>query len=448
MQNLLCPIAKNALENPNACAIEEPSLSYAQLEEKVQQTQHYLRELLLGRYHVGVVASPSLSTILLYFAALREGLSVCMLNPKMPQQALENAIDALHLRVISAPSALPQKKERCNTTIAEEHTCTYLFTSGSSAHPKIAALSLKNHYYSALGMLSALGLTSSSRYLLSLPLHHVSGLSILYRTWMSGATLVLPKEDSFTPHRLTEDRISHLSLVSTQFIRLLEQEAPLPHLRSLLLGGSFIPQNHLEKGIERKLPLYLSYGLTEMASTVCLQNLQTGHFSCGSLLPYRELQVSKEGEIFVQGETLFKGYYDTISQEIIPHKGWFATRDIGTYHPLQGLTLQGRKDRLMISGGENIQPEEIENHIKNLPDVKQAVILSLPDPLFGEKMVAIVAGNVSFSTLSSTLSTQLPPYKVPRHYLPWPSFQESSQKISAEIRQKLRLYALKHERLQ
>lgn len=454
MQTLPCPIAKSSLLYPNHIAIETATLflSYQEIEKKIQSLQVYIKSLTLSSRNIGLIAFPSINTILLYFAAIREELSVCMLNPKDPPNLLEEKIQELSLIILEAPDTLSAASSfPMNTSISAAHLSTYLYTSGSSSKPKIAALSFQNHYYSALGILETLQITPSSRLLLSLPLHHVSGLSILFRTFLSGATLVISSSSDLTTALLISKNISHLSLVSTQYIRLLKifDKTLLTNLKAILLGGGPFPAILLKEGILKNIPLYLSYGLTEMSSAVCCNPLlKTNNInSCGYLLPYRKLKINKNGEILVSGKAFFKGYYSIEKKAVISKKGWFKTKDLGCFSLKDGLFFQGRKDRLVISGGENIQPEEIERLLLSIEDVYQAIIISLPDMEFGQKIIAIIRKNplLCFNDISKELSKHLPKYKLPKGYLPWPKeLEPTSLKISSSLKEALFKYAVSH----
>ena len=291
-------------------------------------------------------------------------------------------------------------------------------------------------------------MTSSSRVLLSLPLYHVSGISLVFRNFLSGATLVIPQDNVITTTLLEDKKISHVSLVFTQYSRLLNafNKRILITLKAVLLGGSSFPSISLKKGIEKNLPLYLSYGLTEMSSAVCCNPLLKTHNikSCGHLLPFRKLKIDKRGEILVSGKTLFKGYYCTKNQVLIPRKRWFKTKDLGIFFSKEGLFLQGRKDRLIITGGENIQPEEIEQILLSIEGVNQALILGLPDKEFGQKIVAVIRSDsfLCLDELANKLSQHLPRYKLPKAYLPWPKALESSSlKVSHILKEELFKYA-------
>jgi len=224
--------------------------------------------------------------------------------------------------------------------------------------------------------------------------------------------------------------ITHLSLVSTQLIRLLRQpELPtaFTQVKAILLGGGPLPASALVEALRRGWPVCPSYGLTEMASQVCTASPTAPpnrRLHAGLPLHYRQVRISDNGEIEVRGETLFLGY---LEEGILqPHRtadGWFATGDLGTWSGDGDLLVTGRRDFMFISGGENIQPEEIERALCQQPEVLEAVVVPVTDAEFGERPVAFVRYRgepVTPEALTKWLENILPRYKVPRTFLAWP----------------------------
>lgn len=406
---LICPLFKWAQEDPfHPCIVtKERSWSYKEVDALVAGVCLELQERPMQR--LAFIATSSVNAILLILAALRLGISTCLLSAKLPPEQIPEALaqlgtphfldsDALEIRP-QAPLAPPFLERKA--------LATFLFTSGSSGRPKIACHSVDNHYLSALGILDAIGLKKHSRYHLSLPLYHVSGLAILFRTLLAGATLIL----SSSPLELSP---SHVSLVPTQLYRLMEHK-DLSQLTCILLGGAPISELLRKEALARRLPLLESYGLTEMSSAVTL----------GNVLPYREVKI-QEGEIFVRGGTLFQGYWDTSlgrCMRPLDSEGWLPTRDLGAWDAEGKLRILGRKDRLFISGGENIQPEEIERALCHIPGIIQATVIPMPDPEWGSRPVAFIEDTTQTHTASSlylALASLLPSFKRPMRILPYP----------------------------
>lgn len=364
MPDCLCPLKAAAKEAPNSIALiaKDFSITYKELDQLADQFSFKEGELI----HT-LPAHPE-EFIPLFFACMRQGASLCPLNLRLPQP--ETSIKRLPSK--TNPQSL------------------LLFTSGSTGTPKIAILSFKSLLANAS---HSIPLLPDDRWLLSLPLYHVGGIGIMLRCILARAAIVLDKN---------HPEITHLSFVPTQLYR----ESPVyKNLKCILVGGaplSSIPVN---------LPIYATYGLTEMGSMVLVRKnppLINGHFYLGTALPKREISLAPDGEILVRGETLFEGYLDHP-----PENKWFATGDIGRRHPTEGIAIIGRKDWQFISGGENIQPEEIEQALLQIPEILEAVVVPKKDPEFGMRPVAFVRTNHSTLNLHALLSKTLPKYKIP-----------------------------------
>lgn len=294
-----------------------------------------------------------------------------------------------------------QRAEIYNTyakTPAIPNTQIALYTSGSSSTPKIACLSLEAMLTAAHHAAKALNITEISRYGLALPLYHVGGLSILFRAFLKGACVTTLSNTSLE-HDLSTNKITHTSLVPTQLLRLAE---PLPTLQSLLLGGGPLPTTLPD------YPIDTSYGMTETSALMCLN---------GKPLPHVSFNLFPDGEIGVKTPSLFSGYYQngTLHPPQL-REGYFATGDKGTFQ--EGLlTITGRTDRMFISGGENIQPEEIETSLLSHENVSYAIVKAEDDSLYGKRPIAYV--DYPFETeLKEYLAKRLPKFKIPKRILP------------------------------
>ncbi len=367
-----CPLKAAAKEAPSLPAViaKDISLTFQELDALADEFQFSPRQI------ITTVDPLSPKLIALFFAAWRCNACLCPLNTKLPPSQIQTNIDRIHSHSgnITTPSLL-------------------LFTSGSTGTPKIAVLSLKSLLANAE---NSIPLSPSDRWLLSLPLYHVGGIGIMLRCVLAKAAIVLDKN---------HPDITHVSAVPTHLYR----ESPVyKNLKCVLLGGAPI------HSIPPSLPIYATYGLTEMGSMVLARKnppLIDGRIYLGNPLPKRELKLASDGEIWVRGETLFDGYlgFDKIS-------GWFPTGDIGTVHPKEGIAIIGRKDWQFICGGENIQPEEIEQHLLNIPEIIEAVVIPVFDAEYGMRPVAIIkthTPHISLHTIQAALTDHLPKYKIP-----------------------------------
>jgi len=302
---------------------------------------------------------------------------------------------------------------------------TIIATSGSSGEAKAAVHTWGNHFYSAQGSNKMIPLVSTDRWLLSLPLYHISGIALMVRCLLSGAGLVIPTDTDLIA-AIERGKVTHISLVSTQLQRLLVDEKNHVILRSLkviLIGGSAIPRTLVEQSVKLGLNLYLSYGLTEMSSQVATGKVADVNQNCVKVLPYRQLSISSEGEILVRGEVLFKGYVAGTKFYLPVLDAWFPTGDVGQIDKEGCLTVTGRRDNMFISGGENIHPEEIEKALLSIKGIEEAIVVPREDKEFGQRPIAFVKFTgepLSEDYLIRCLEADLPHFKIPIAFFPWP----------------------------
>lgn len=442
-----CPLNYFAKKSPDQIALiaNEESYTYKQADRKVSQLCNSLQNLSVGPGDKVAFLPLHPLTPLLFFALFRLGSIACPLNIYYPLTALPAILDKMGAHLLIAPLSLdhklpPIKQDKAlfdrlfATPTQKNHEgcpflqksalATFLATSGTTSEPKIAAHSLGNHYYSALGLHSTLYMDAKSRYLLSLPLYHVAGIGIMWRTFLKGATLVMQEPSKPLHEQLLDQHISHLSLVETQLIELLNT-TPDPsklcrHLKAVLLGGSSLQKRVIDQAWQWGLPVMPSYGSTEMSSTitVCQERGLSNTVSAGLTLPYRELFIDNASRILVRGKTLFQGYLNEQGTLIPPaqHSGFFYTKDRGVMDPKRGLYVLGREDRMFISGGENIHPEEIELALLSHPHIKAATVLPSTDAHFGMIPSADIQAThpLTYEEIKHLLSQSLPNYKIPK----------------------------------
>ena len=326
-----------------------------------------------------------------------------------------------------------------------ERPATIVFTSGSTDIPKAALHTFGNHYYNALGSNANIMLRPGDRWLHSLPLYHVGGISILFRCLLASATIALPWHEAPIGDSIADLGATHVSLVSTQLLRLLREDTELAGLKAVLMGGGPVSASLVDEALSRGLPIHTSYGLTEMASQVTttppgasLEALRTA----GRVLPEREVSISQDGEILVRGETLFAGYVEDETLDLpLDTNGWFHTGDLGELDENGYLRVLGRRDNLFISGGENIQPEEIEEALSALPGVEAAVVVPVDDPEFGQRPVAFVRmKGGSTVDLAPGLEKVLPRFKIPVAFYAWPEERGGMKVDRASFRDRARLF--------
>lgn len=313
---------------------------------------------------------------------------------------------------------------------------TIIFSSGSSGNPKPVLHTFGNHYFSALGSNENIPFKKKNRWLLSLPLYHVSGLSIIFRSLISGGTIVIPDQKLDLVANITKFSVTHLSLVPTQLLQLIKNKSSLnilKNLQEILIGGGYVPSGLIKFCIKNELPIFTTYGSTEMTSQITTTSLNDNPkklSTSGRLLNYRKMKIEEDGEISVKGETLFKGYLAN-ENLIQPFNadGWFQTGDLGKLDNAGYLTVFGRKDNMFISGGENIYPEEIEKYLLNLKEIENAMVIDIPDKIYGTSPAAFIKFYpnefLSKKNLKNYLSKHLIKFKIPDAFYKWPDIEAS-----------------------
>jgi O-succinylbenzoic acid--CoA ligase len=315
-----------------------------------------------------------------------------------------------------------------------------MYTSGTSGRPKGAMLTYGNFFWSAFGSMTQLGIHEDDRWLACLPLFHVGGMSILFRSVLNGTTCVI--HNGFDAARANEaidkDGVTIASLVSTMLIRMLAERggrAFPPSLRCVLLGGGPVPRELVDKGLKLGTPIAQTYGLTETASQATTLRLSEASARPGSagkpLLPVA-LRILREdgsecvpleaGEIVVQGPNISPGYWrqpQATAQAM--RGGWLRTGDAGYFDSQGYLYVLDRRDDLIVTGGENVYPAEVESVLSTHPAVREAGVFAMSDAAWGQTVAAAVipepGAEVSAEALQAYCRERLAGYKVPSRVL-------------------------------
>lgn len=427
-------------------------ISWQQWHGLVQQAVGFLQKFAIRRETlVAYYGYEPLAGLLCYLAVLAAGGRILMLTPALTESQRqtilqENGVDLLLTDADFADFAKNYRKQTaCELpSFNPEQPATFTLTSGSSGKPKAVVHTIHQHLENAQGVCEFTDFQAGSSWLLSLPLYHVSGQGIVWRWLLQGARLYLSERKTDFWHALS--CVSHASLVPTQLQRYLQQtEVALPSKQHILLGGAAIAPELIACAKARGLTTYAGYGMTETASTVTAVKHETDNV--GTPLAGREVRLV-QGEIWVRGAGLACGYWQ--ADKIVPltnSEGWFATKDSGEWNEQGKLVVNGRLDNRFISGGENIQPEEVEQVLFASGLVVQAVVLPQADAEFGFRPLAVVQFHQPFSPqavekLQNFATQHLERFKQPIAYIPLPLQWQSGIKIArkqlqAEIEQRI-----------
>lgn len=367
----------------------------------------------------------SMPLLLSWLALLQCGARVLPLNPQLPDTLLAALIPSLsiHFALSFDCDAVPGPAVLHYQPLAgewaepwqQERFVSMTLTSGSTGLPKAAVHTASAQLASARGVTALMAFGCDDCWLLSLPLFHVSGQGILWRWLVTGAALALRPEQ---PLALALQGCTHASLVPTQLWRLLsDNPVSLSNLKAVLLGGAAIPVALTDTAQQHGIACWCGYGMTEMASTVAAKRAD-GCGDVGQPLAGRQVRVV-DNEVWLRGDSLASGYWR--QGHLLPllnAEGWFATRDRGTYTS-NTLTIHGRLDNLFFSGGESIQPEEVERVIMAHPLVQQVIVVPRIDEEFGHRPVAVVelADPNALATLSDWVRDKLARFQQPVQWL-------------------------------
>ncbi len=401
-----------ALETP------EGALSYFDLAQRITTLSDRI-----GKSHApcALLATRTLDAFTVLCACLHLGRPILLISPSSPETLRKSL-----LQKVGATQCYSEEgwSDHCAPKSAEHPEPgddVLIPTSGTTGDPKIVCLSKAALFASARGSIERLGLEKGDRWALTLPYSHVGGLSILIRCAQVGATVVIGDfrfEDERAVQRLEALKITHLSLVPTQLRRASSAASTPPHsLKVALVGGASCPPSLRQRAREAGWPLAFTYGMSEAASQVATQALgrtlaASPERDVGRPLSGTEIALDGAGRIAVRGPTMMNRYWGAPVRK--PDE-WFLTQDFGHWDDEDRLVIRGRADNMIISGGENVAAESVEESLTALPTVEEAVVFGVKDEIWGQRIVALLRGiPQDLETIREALRDQLEPYALPK----------------------------------
>jgi len=448
---------------------------------------------LAGDEFVAVLSRNMTAALKIIIFLINNGFTVIPLNPALTGKKISRYLSAINCRKIVSDENMPAGFDYdCRIFNMEdmdsiEKSCldfrkirnifqnigtdykrktSIIFTSGSTGMPKAALHTLESHYYSSLGSNRNIKFNEKDKWLIVLPFHHISGLSIIFRAALGGGEIAVKEPGMEISDALKTSKPTHISLVPHQLQHLLNDGKNidiLKKMKAVLLGGAGAPVTLIEQSYKYGLNLFVSYGSTEMCSQItCTKNKDTlEHLkTSGQLLEYRKIKISEKNNILVKGRTLFAGYiiknkYDNrISvKKKLDTEGYFDTGDNGYLDDEGYLHITGRKDISFKYKAEKIYPEEIEKVFLNINGVCEAIVVPYKKndlekiPVIFLKTDSSILKDLRY--IRKKAKEELEPYKFPAYFMKWPydshvlkpsrkEMQKTAQEIiKKEIKEKL-----------
>lgn len=397
---------------------------------------------------IAILSSSNAELVIAIHGCLQLGCELVMLNERLSEVELSYQLhdskpDFLlvdnHERTISYKQRYSfndiHNSERKDYSVEKdwhkERTISIMYTSGTTGKPKGVRQSLENHVMNATGSALHSGVHPDDCWLCIVPLFHISGFSILMRSVLYGMTVSL--HTKFDPEKVVDEILdgaaTRMSLVAVMLQRLVSvlesrnQYFP-DSFQSILVGGGPVPLSYLERAIERNIPVLQTYGMTETASqttTLSSEDAIRKLGSAGKPLFFADVRIDGEekmGEICIKGPHVTKGYIGAAESKKPLIDGWLHTGDIGYLDEEGYLFVVDRRSDLIISGGENIYPAEVEQAIVKHPAVIEAGVTGRQDDKWGQVPIAfiVVKEQITIDELKAFMKTQIASYKLPKEY--------------------------------
>jgi O-succinylbenzoic acid--CoA ligase len=413
-------LAQRAQSCPERTALiaEGAEVTYAELEAEATWIARRLAAHGVRRGSTAALTMhPRREQVVLAHALMKVGAAMLPLSPRLTEAERAAVVDQVEPMVDLDDPGLLTQTEADLPLLGEHDTddiCAYVLSSGSTGTPKTIGLTYGNFLWSAMGGAFNIGVDPADRWLCCMPLAHIGGLSIVVRSAIYGTTAVV--HDGFDTDRvaraLVEDGITVVSVVSTMLSRLLEAGADLSAPRAILVGGGPVPESILNEALDRGATVVQTYGLTETCSqvtTLAPEDALRKLGSAGRPLLSSHVRI-RDGEILVQGPTVAPGRYD--------ESGWLHTGDLGYIDDEGFLYVRDRIDDMIVTGGENVVPSEVEEALLRHPAVADAAVVGREDPEWQQAVTAVVVlapgAEVTPDELRHHCAETLAGYKVPK----------------------------------
>jgi len=403
-------------------------LSYREVYEKVTVLAKKLASVTNKVTRVALYAGNSVETAIFLLALLLLKKEILLLNIHLTKEEVKRQIGKLGVELVfsSGKGYIPfqeiysyrQNAIMLSWDIEPEQIAVIMNTSATTGEYKSVPIRWKQVVAHVRASARTLGIDEKDNWLLVLPFFHISGLSILLRSLYNGTRVtILDKFDEEAVLGLIrKKKVNMVSLTTTILGRMIDKMEE-HSLRVALLGGEFIPVQLTRKCLDKRLPVYKTYGMTETTSqstTFCILDAPDKLDSVGRPLPEVDIAIKNAdeegvGEICIKSPMMMDGY---IGRETVGE--YFNTGDIGYIDPDRFLYVLNRRSDIIISGGENIYPKEIEDLLYELQEVKECAVVGEKDNKWGQVPVLYIVSTLTEEEIQGYFLDRLAKYKIPK----------------------------------
>ncbi|WP_031544306.1 o-succinylbenzoate--CoA ligase [Salinicoccus luteus] len=434
MYNWLETRAREMPDKP-AVIFEGAEVTFSELYETAGEMKGCLESL--GRTRIAFFIGNTLDAVYAIHAAMLANIEIVMINTRLTGREISVQLDDIDVDTIVTTEPFELEGYRVygwtdlrnraseageSRRASGSDILSIMFTSGTTGRAKAVTQTYDNHYASAIGCENRFGYTEDSMWMNINPIYHISGFSVLLRSVIRGCTMVLIEkfEEAKIWRTISEYGVTHTSMVPIMLKRLMDHGVREHGLEGILLGGAGVTRDILGRALSLGLPVYNSFGMTETCSqivSIAPDDPKILEGTVGKPLDNIDIVIDhdNDGELLVRGGPVTGGYLNA-AMEV--SEGYFRTGDMGYIDEAGYLHILDRRKDLIISGGENIYPKEIEDVATAHPGVVNAAVVKRKDSEWGEVPVLLVelaeGMGVDNGGIMAHLERHLARYKLPK----------------------------------
>lgn len=420
-------------------------LTYQQLYQQALVLSSKIKTLQQQR--IGLYINNSIESVVLIHACWLAGVEIAMINTRLTKEEIVKQMMSVDISTILITTPLNiegfnifllnelkdlnelQSQLYKSTNFDIQRIASIMFTSGTTGPQKAVPQTFANHLASAEGCKESLGYDQCTTWLSVLPIYHISGLSVLLRAVIEGFTVRIVEkfETEQVLHIIKTEQITHVSLVPQTLKWLMDKGLTKPYsLQKILLGGAKLSQPLIQQALSYQLPIYNSFGMTETCSQflTASPNMLSQRFdTVGKPSDNVKVKISRpniqgHGELLIKGDNVMQGYLYPKDIQHTFEEGYFKTGDIAEIDKDGYVMIYDRRKDLIISGGENIYPYQIETVAKQMEHIEDAVCVPVPDDTWGQvpKLYYVAKNDIPYDAFKAFFNQKLAKYKVPKYF--------------------------------